>query len=126
MENLLFKNVQCKGYLEKAETKYVYVSNEEDEYIEDDSSITLNAGSSCEQQTWKFKEKDFEGICVGIYLKYTKREYVDCVNDCCYGKEEKFILTNNKEPIRVAKVFYGNNKSHLVPISAIKLWEAPF
>lgn len=126
MEKLLFRNVMCKGYLQKQETKHVYCSNIDDEYIEDENSITLNQGSSCEQNIYKFIEKQFEGICVGIFLKHTKREYIDCVYDSDYGREGQFINTELKEPIQVAKVFYGNNKSRLVPINKVEIWKAPF
>lgn len=123
MNNLLFRNVMCKGYLHKKETKYVYCSTIDDEYIEDDVSITLNQGGSCEQEIYKFIEKEFEGICVGIFTKNIRREYVDCVNDV---SEEQFIHTELKEPIQVAKVFYGNNKSKLVPIDKVGIWQPPF
>lgn len=81
MEQLLFRNVICKGYLKKQETKYVYPSDIEDEYIEDDVSITLNQGGECEQGIYKFIEKKFEGICVGIFFKKINRKFVDCFND---------------------------------------------
>lgn len=123
MNNLLFKNVMCKGYLQKIETKYVYYSKTDDEYIEDDVSITLNQGGSCEQKIYKFIEKEFEGICVGIFTKNIKREYVDCVDDV---NGEQFIHTDLKGPIQVAKVFYGNNKSRLVPINKVEIWKSPF
>lgn len=123
MNNLLFKNVICKGYLSKKQTKYVYNSTTDDEYIEDDVSITLNQGGSCEQKIYEFVEKEFEGICVGIFIKNIKREYVDCVNDV---NGEQFILTELKEPIQVVKVFYGNNKSKLVPIDKVAIWQSPF
>ena len=58
MNNLLFKNVICKGYLQRKETKYVYNSTIDDEYIEDDVSITLNQGGSCEQEIYEFVLKD--------------------------------------------------------------------
>lgn len=123
MNNLLFRNVICKGYLQRKKTKYVYNSTIDDEYIEDDVSITLNQGSSCEQKIYEFVEKEFEGICVGIFTKNIKREYVDCVNDVS-GKQ--FILTGLKEPIQVAKVFYSNNKSRLVPVDKVGIWQSPF
>lgn len=126
MNNLLFRNVICEGYLKKKETKYVYNSTIDDEYIEDDVLITLNQGGSCEQELYKFIEKEFEGICVGIFTKNTQREYVDCVNDSDYGTEKQFISTELKEPIQVAKVFYGNNKSRLVPIDKTEIWQPPF
>lgn len=44
MNNLLFRNVICKGYLKKKETKHVYNFTIDDEYIEDDISIILNRG----------------------------------------------------------------------------------
>ena len=69
MNNLLFRNVICKGYLQKKETKYVYTSTIDDEYIEDNVSITLNQGGSCEQEIYGFVDKEFEGICVGIFTK---------------------------------------------------------
>jgi hypothetical protein len=123
MEKLLFRNVICKGYLHKKETKYVYHSTIDDEYIEDDVSITLNQGGSCEQEIYKFIEKEFEGMCIGIFTIKTKREYVDCVNDT---SGELFIHTELKEPIQVAKVFYSNNKSRLVPLDKVEIWKAPF
>lgn len=126
MDKLLFRNVICKGYLQKQETKHVYYSNIDDEYIEDENSITLNQGGSCEQNICKFIEKEFEGICVGTFSKKIKREYIDCINDGDYGREEQFILTQLKEPIQVAKVYYANNKSRLVPIDKVELWQAPF
>lgn len=129
MNNLLFRNVICKGYLQRKETKHVYNSTIDDEYIEDDVSITLNQGGSCEQKIYEFIEKEFEGICVGIFTKNIKREYVDCVNDVNYegyNREEQFIHTELKEPIQVAKVFYGNNKSKIVPIDKVGTWQAPF
>lgn len=123
MNNLLFRNVICKGYLQRKKTKYVYNSTIDDEYIEDDVSIILNQGSSCEQKIYEFVEKEFEGICVGIFTKNIKREYVDCVNDV---SGEQFILTELKEPIQVAKVFYSNNKSRLVPVDKVGIWQSPF
>lgn len=123
MEQILFRNVICKGYLKKKETKFVYHSTIEDEYIEDDISITLNQGGSCEQEIYKFVEKKFEGICVGIFYKNIKREYVDCVDDIS-GNE--FLHIQSKEPIQVAKVFYGNNKSKLVPLDKVEIWKALF
>lgn len=126
MKNLLFRNVICKGYLKKKETKYVYNSTIDDEYIEDDVSITLNQGGSCEQEIYEFVEKEFEGICVGIFTKNTKREYVDCVNDSDYGTEKQFILTQPKGAIQVAKIFYRNNKSRLVPLDKVEIWQPPF
>lgn len=126
MNKLLFRNVMCKGYLQRQETKHVYYSNIDDEYIEDESSITLNQGGSCEQNIFNFVEKEFEGICVGVFLKNIKREYIDCINDGDYGRGEQFILTNLKGPIQVAKVYYANNKSRLVPIDKVKILQASF
>lgn len=123
MNNLLFRNVICKGYLQKKEIKYVYTSTIDDEYIEDNVSITLNQGGSCEQEIYGFVDKEFEGICVGIFTKNVKREYVDCVDDV---NGEQFIHTELKEPIQVAKVFYGNNKSKIVPIDKVEIWKSPF
>ena len=126
MEKLLFRNIMCNGYLQKQETKHVYCSNIDDEYIEDENSITLNKGGSCEQNLYQFVEKEFEGICVGIFSKNIKREYIDCVNEGDYGREEQFIRTQLKEAIQVAKVYYANNKSRLVPLDKVEIWQAPF
>ena len=62
-------------------------------------------------------------MCIGIFTIKTKREYVDCVNDT---SGEQFIHTELKEPIQVAKVFYSNNKSRLVPLDKVEIWKAPF
>lgn len=126
MDKLLFKNVICKGYLKKQNTKYVYYSNIDDEYIEDENTITLNQGGECVQNICKFVEKEFEGICVGILSKSIRRKYIDFVNDGDYGREEQCVVTRLEKPIQVAKVYYGNNKSRLVPIDKIKMWKSPF
>lgn len=43
-----------------------------------------------------------------------------------YNREEQFIRTELKEPIQVAKVFYGNNKSKIVPIDKVRTFQPPF
>ena len=85
--------------------------------------VALVPIGSCEQEIYEFVEKEFEGTCVGIFTKNTRREYVDGVNDI---SGEQFIHTELKEPIQVAKVFYGNNKSKIVPIDKVGTWQSPF
>ena len=99
----------------------INVMNDYDELSEEAKTLT--------QKIYEFIEKEFEGICVGIFTKNIKREYVDCVNDVNYegyNREEQFIHTELKEPIQVAKVFYGNNKSKIVPIDKVGTWQSPF
>ena len=122
MKDLLFQHVLCEGYYKKKMTKQVYNSTIDDEYIEDDFSITLNQGASCEQEIYEFVKKDFEGICVGIFKKGIKREYVDdlTIDDL------PEVITKLKDPVEVAKVYYGNNKSRIVPINKVNIWKPPF
>ena len=122
MKDLLFRRVVCKGYYKKKMTKYVHNSTIDDEYIEDDVSITLNQGGSCEQEIYEFVEKEFEGICVGIFKKGTKREFVDelTIDDL------PEITTKLKEPVEVVKVYYRNNKSRIVPIDKVNIWKPSF
>ena len=47
MKDLLFQHVLCEGYYKKKMTKQVYNSTIDDEYIEDDLSITVNQSASC-------------------------------------------------------------------------------
>lgn len=116
--DLLFKKVKCSAYLKK-KCKMVEPSNT-DETVEDDYEIKLGFSDSVEQDIYKLIHKDFVGICVGMYFRCSKRRYEEnYINDM----GESTIKTNSFAPIKIAKVYYGNNKSKLVPINKIKLLE---
>lgn len=124
MNNLLFRNVICKGYLQRKETKYVYNSTIDDEYIEDDVSITLNQGSSCEQKMLDESEKSNEYIsyknekwikekyCIPIQKIKAKIEELDiAISECIYlddddeeykkaVEKDKLCLLNQKRALQ--------------------------
>ena len=126
----LFNKVKCKAYLKK-DLKYVYV-NAEDKTIENEEEIYLGYGDSVIQSIYKLVEKEFEGIVVGIIKIVSKREYVECYFDETNSSE---IITNSldkievakdkievaRDKIEVAKVYYGNNKSRLVPLEYLEV-----
>lgn len=112
--NFLFKKVKCRAYLKK-KCKMVEPSNA-DETVEDDYGIRLGFADIVEQDIYELIHKDFVGICVGTYLIYSKRRYEENYSDA-FNKST--IMTNSFEPIRVAKIYYGNNKSRLVPLKYI-------
>ena len=113
----LFNKVKCKGYLKKEKIKYVY-ANIEDETIENKMGIYLGYGSSVTQNIYKLVEKEFEGIIVGIIKIISKREYVEYYSD---ETDSSRIITNSLDKIEVAKVYYGNNKSRLVPLEYLEV-----
>ena len=112
----LFNKVKCKAYLKK-DLKYVYV-NAEDKTIENEEEIYLGYGDSVIQSIYKLVEKEFEGIVVGIIKIVSKREYVECYFD---ETNSSGIITNSLDKIEVAKVYYGNNKSRLVPLEYLEV-----
>lgn len=111
----LFSKVKCKGYLKK-DFKYVYPSGE-DETIEDKKNIRLGYGKSVTQNIYKLIEKEFNGIVVGIMKKNSKRDFEE-VYYCEYSSSE--IITHPHNKIEVAKVYYENNRSRLVPLEYIE------
>ena len=111
----IFDKVKCTAYLKKS-CKQV-LSNDIDETIENDAIIYLGSGASVTQDIYKVIEKEFTGVVVGIYLIYSKREYIENYID---ERDMSVIESNVLEPIRVAKVYYGNNKSRLVPLKYIR------
>lgn len=113
----LFSKVKCKAYLKKEKIKYVY-ANVEDETIENKMGIYLGYGDSVIQSIYKLVEKEFEGIIVGIIKIISKREYVECYFD---ETNSSRIITNSLDKIEVAKVYYGNNKSRLVPLEYLEV-----
>ena len=123
--SMLFNKVKCKAYLKK-DLKYVYV-NAEDKTIENEEEMYLGYGDSIIQSIYKLVEKEFEGIVVGIIKIVSKREYVECYFD---ETNSSGIITNSLDKIdkievaldkiEVAKVYYGNNKSRLVPLEYLE------
>ena len=121
--SMLFNKVKCKAYLKK-DLKYVYV-NAEDKTIENEEEMYLGYGDSVIQSIYKLVEKEFEGIVVGIIKIVSKREYVECYFD---ETNSSGIITNSLDKIEVgldkievAKVYYGNNKSRLVPLEYLEV-----
>lgn len=116
MQIRIFDKVKCSAYLKK-NCKSVSSNPMNDETIENEYEILLGYGDSVTQNIYKIVEKEFVGICVGIYLIDSEREYIENYIDERYMS---VVETNTSKPIRVAKVYYGNNKSRIVPLKYIK------
>ncbi len=112
----VFDKVECSAYLKK-NCKSVSLNPINDKTIEKEYEILLGCGDSVKQNIYKIVEKEFIGICVGIYLIDSEREYIESYID---ERDMSIVETNTSKPIRVAKVYYGNNKSRLVPLKYVK------
>lgn len=120
MSDILFKKVKCKGYLTKNKNYLNIQANTEDKTeLIDKGTMLLGFGSNYIQDIYEFKEKEFKGIVVGTFLIGTRRSFTENWNDD-YDREEMIIGTTGT-PIRVARVYFGNNKSRLVPVTKVEL-----
>lgn len=119
-QELLFKRVKCKGYLSKNKNYINVQASMEDERFEDkiNKTILLEYGGTYMQDIYEIKEKDFTGIVVGIFLINTRRRFEENYND--FQNRSEIIIEAIKPTIRVAKVYFGNNKSRLVPMKLIE------
>ena len=105
--------VKCYGYLKKKKLPYIS-ANQEDEHIENENEIQLSFGEQIDLNLYDFIEKEFEGIFVGTTYKATMRSYISDTD----GKKS-YIFTDVKEMTPLAKVYFGNCKSRLVPICSM-------
>ena len=119
MKEILFKDVSCKAYLRKKKRKYC-IPNDVDETVEEDDVIKLGFGARVEQNKFELIHDEFSGVCCGICKVYEKKEYNQ---DYCDEGGYDYIYTNDISPIKVAKVYYANNKSRLVPLEFVDLLE---
>lgn len=119
-QELLFKRVKCKGYLSKNRNYINVQANIEDERFEDktDKTILLEHGGTYVQDIYEIKEKDFTGIIVGTFLINTRRRFEENYND--FQNRSEIIIEAIEPTIEVVKVYFGNNKSRLVPIKLIE------
>lgn len=120
MPDILFKKVKCKGYLTKNRNYLnIQASTEDKTELIDKGTMLLGFGANYIQDIYEFKEKEFKGIVVGTFLIGTRRSFTENWNDD-YDREEMIIETIGT-PIRVARVYFGNNKSRLVPVTKVEL-----
>lgn len=114
----LGQKVRCYGYLKKVIPKKCVVKS--DEKIESDNIIELKEEEFVEQNAYKVVKKGFFGYFVGTKKIAIKKNY-NCEK---IGKDnvyhiEKFV---RPEDIReVARIYYANNKSRLVPIKMLEV-----
>ncbi len=113
----VFDKVKCTTYLSKNKNYKCVYAYDENAY---DDMVYLEDGDYYEQDLFELKEKNFTGFIVGIFLIFTKIVLVDDFDDYT-GKQ--FLHIEKKEPVRVAKVYYGNNKSRLVPLKYVKKYK---
>lgn len=111
----LGQKVKCYGYLKKKSLPYI-IANQEDEHIEDieNNLIKLSFAEGINLELYEIVEKEFKGICVGVTPRSTKREYTSDTDG-----EKTYIVTNAIDYKNIAKVYYGNCKSRLVPLSLL-------
>lgn len=103
----LFDKVECNGYIVKnKEYKKFEYSDSLYNIIEDDK-ITLGKDGSFYIDLYILKERNFKGFVAGIYKTYKKRKF---------SNENMSIYYYKVEPFKVAKVYYANNKSRIVPL----------
>ena len=113
----LFDKVARASYVFKNKDYKNIQANSEDETVElDKSTILLGYGATYTHDVYSSQKKEFMGVVVGIYSIGTKRQFTENYNDY-YNKPE--ILTEMKDFIKVAKIYYGNNKSRIVPLKNI-------
>lgn len=110
----MFSKVKCTKYLSKNKNYKSVYAYDENAF---DDMVYLEDGDYYEQDLFELKDKEFTGFIVGTFLIYTKIVLTDAINDYT-GKQ--FLHIEKKEPMRVARVYYGNNKSRLVPLIYIK------
>lgn len=124
MSDILLKKVKCKAYLAKNKNYKNVQANMEDERVEDkvNETILLEYGGTYIQDIYELKEKEFTGVVVGTFLINTRRYFEECYND--FQDKSEMIIEAIEPTIRVARVYYGNNKSRLVPITKLELLEA--
>lgn len=120
VQGLLFKKVKCKGYLSKNKNYINVQANMEDERVEDktDKTILLEYGGTYIQDIYELKEKEFSGIVVATFLINTRRHFEENYNG--FQDKSEIIIEAIGPTIRVAKVYFGNNKSRLVPITKLQ------
>lgn len=123
MTDIMFKKVRCKGYLVKNKNYINVQANIEDERLENktDKTILLEYGGTYTQDIYELKEKNFTGVVVGTFLINTRRYFEECYND--FQDKSEIIIEAIEPTIRVARVYFGNNKSRLVPINQLECIE---
>ena len=115
MKDILFKKVKCKGYIAKCDN---YISIEKYEFYCNNSGKEIAFEEGFRQDLKQIKEANFKGFCVGI-TKQAMSIWLDVEYDhpyCC----PPHIITEKQDYIYVARVYYANNKSRLVPIELIE------
>ncbi len=135
--SLMFETVRCSHYLKKikdgrhifriekgmrqnSRTEWEYAWCEDGEYKEKEVPPEDFGGSDFIKTYYERTEKDFTGIVVGFDLVTTKAElYMDCSDDECGYYE--WVAKNPKEQIKCARVYYGCNRSRMVPLDDITI-----
>lgn len=117
MKDILFKKVKCKGYIAKC-NKYTSIEKHENgEFYYNNSGKETKFEEGFKQDLKQIKEVNFRGFCVGI-TKQAMSIWLDVEYDHPYCPPH--IVTEKQDYIYVARVYYANNKSRLVPIELIE------
>ena len=123
---MIFEKVKCRGYLKEVPTKYVYVS---EKYREGNNDcLVLGDEEEIYQETRKVVEKVFEGVIVGTKKISTENCYQQATRNVYDLSTLGFVGEELTDEIMVIKttyidcykVYYGNNKSRLVPVEMVE------
>lgn len=135
--HLMFETVRCSHYLKKIKDgkwialikkqcsqsgrdEWVYMWREGKEDKEREIPPEDFGGSDFIKTYYERTEKDFTGIVVGFDLVTTKAElYMDCSDDERGYRE--WVAKSPKEQIKCARVYYGCNRSRMVPLDCITI-----
>lgn len=121
MTDLLFKKVKCKGYITKCD-RYISIDKNSDSefYCNSNDGKQMPFEEGFKQELKKIKKLKFEGFCVGV-TRQAMSIYLDVEYDHPYCKP--YVVTEKQDYIDVARIYYANNKSRLVPVNLIEVEE---
>ncbi len=137
VKDILFEKVMCRAYLKKInDGRYIDMDSEGNCAYVDNSTWDGNKvwtepvaeedydGTKHFLKTYyKHTEKHFTGVVVGI-KEIVMTAYLTC--ETCYTYQGSGYTRVEKSPEDVRKcahVFYGNNRSRLVPLDDLKIYQ---
>lgn len=125
----LGEKVKCKGYAKKVKMKYCMPQYENPECYSDqeleiisaigNELIFIEGTDTIFQKQFEIVEKEFEGIIVGD-KEIALIKAFSCEYDDYKGEEYIYSFVKKEDLVKCAKVYYGFNKSRLVPLDLIE------
>lgn len=134
----MFRTVKCRAYMKKVNdgryiqehkndgstSDYTYILGYDYEKHED---ITKDVGEpegalDMLKTYYERTEKEFVGVVVGMKM-VTVTGFIYADTDYVHGREYTYVGKQPKDKVKCALVYYGCNKSRLVPIEDIEIVE---